>query len=141
MVMPKWENAGSTPTQDMRTHVSWKWFPGEPPSNYSYPDLDEKGDEVTLPEIRPAFVGPKGNTYAATLNIPIFWLDKVRAGRGRIFIWGWGEYNDVFKGTTLHRTEFCIELTVLNLGTAETKPQIVQAVIYFPLYGLFNSPS
>jgi hypothetical protein len=61
------------------------------------------------------------------------------AGSGRIFIWGWGEYNDVFKGTTLHRTEFCIELTVLNLGTTETKPQI--AVIYFPLYGLFNSPS
>jgi hypothetical protein len=69
--MPKMENSGSTPTQNMHSRVAWKFFPGEPPSDYDYPDLDASGNVDTSPEIRPAFIGPKATTYTAPLDIPV----------------------------------------------------------------------
>src|SRR6202011_1536209 len=54
--------------------------------------------------------------YTAPLDIP---MDRIKAGTDRIFIWGWMEYDDTLKGTLgtpRHRTEFCNELVVLNLG-------------------------
>jgi hypothetical protein len=124
-VQPKWQNSGTTPTIEMRSRVSWKWFPGEPPADYDYPNLDGTGNVDTAPETQTAFVGPQTSSYASSLNIPVFWIDRVRKGDGRIFIWGWGEYNDVFKGTVRHRTEFCNELVVEALNPVKrTVPRL-----------------
>jgi hypothetical protein len=114
-------------------------IPGEPPFDFTYPNLDRNGNVDLSPETTPAFVGPQSATFAAALDIPIPWIDRVRRGDGRIFIWGWTEYNDVFKTTIHHRTEFCNELVVLGIGADEQNPQTVKAAISFPLYGPFNS--
>jgi hypothetical protein len=69
-VSPRLKNSGTTPPVNMRTHDNWKWFPGEPPPQYRYPDLDTNGKETIVPENNPAFVGPQSIIGAAILNIP-----------------------------------------------------------------------
>ena len=123
----------------MHSRVNWKFFPGEPPPDYDYPDFDARGNVDISPETHPAFVGPKATSYTAPLDIP---MDIIKAGTNRIFIWGWMEYDDTLKGTLgtpRHRTEFCNELVVLNLGADEKNPQAIKAAMYFPVYGPLNS--
>ena len=55
----KFENSGISPTRNMRSRLNWKWFPGEPPDDFDYPDLDKSGNIDSAAEIRPTFVGPK----------------------------------------------------------------------------------
>jgi hypothetical protein len=136
VVAPKFENSGSTPTQNMRSRIAWKFLPWEPPPEYGYPDFDASGNVETSPETRPAFVGPKATSYGPTIYIPI---DRLKAGGERIFIWGWMEYNDTLKGTSRYRTEFCNEMAVINLGPGDTNPQAIKAAISFPMYGPHNS--
>ena len=40
IILPKWENSGTTPTKKMTNWVSWKIFNGAPPPDYDFPDLD-----------------------------------------------------------------------------------------------------
>ncbi len=138
-VMPKWENSGPTRTKDMRSRVSWKFFPGAPPSDFPYPDLDGMGQPDTSPEERPAFVGPKSMTFAFPLDIPIVLIEHVRDKQGQILVWGWTEYNDVFDGTLRHRTEFCNELAVLGFKIANADQAAISAAISFPMCGPHNS--
>jgi hypothetical protein len=137
-IMPQWKNSGTTPTVKMRSHDNWKWFPAEPPSNYSYPDLDSAGDETNAPESGVAFVGPQSNSYAAALDIPIDWIERVRKREGRIFIWGWAEYNDVFSDTVRHHTEFGNELVIKSL-TRDPAGKEIDAALIFPICGRHNS--
>jgi hypothetical protein len=70
-VIPKIKNSGTTAPVDMRMHDNWKWFPGIPPTNYSFRDLDRNGNETTTVESNAVFVGPQATTNAAILNIPL----------------------------------------------------------------------
>ena len=135
VVMPKWENSGSTPTKTMRNYANWKVFEGEPPPTYNFPDYDVKGNELTSPGDGPEiFIGPKATLYSETLKIPIPVLEQVRSGQRRLFVWGWANYVDVFCGD--HRTEFCNELVVTSLGQQGNQ---VSAAVSFGLYRRHNS--
>ena len=133
------ENSGSTPTQNMRARINWKWFPGELPADFDYPDIGYDGSVDKTIEERPAFVGPKSTTPSAQLDIPILWIDRVRNNDGRIFIYGWVEYDDLLPDSPRHRTEFCNELAVLGIGPDEHNPAAVKAAISFPMYGKHNT--
>jgi hypothetical protein len=136
-LLPKWVNSGTTPANPMTNWANWKTFTGEPPTDFSYPDLDATGQPISGggKGIK-FFIGPKGGTYAPTLNIPRHVMETIRSGEQRLFIWGWGDYKDVFEGSPLRRTEFCFEVFVKTLDSVNDK---VTAAISFPLYGPHNS--
>lgn len=51
----------------------------------------------------------------ANLTIPAHFFDEARKKRVRIYVWGWATYNDVFKGTQKHLSEFCDELSDVKI--------------------------
>jgi hypothetical protein len=139
LIMPMWENSGSTVANSLKNWVNFKVFPGEPPNNYDYPDLDRDGQ--LLPgqgEGLSMFIGPHATQYADTLAIPVPIMEEVRAGKLRLFVWGWAEYCDVFEGIPLHRTEFCNEVIVTAMGRDEATGKVTSAV-RFSIYGPHNS--
>ena len=116
-ILPKWKNSGSTPAMQFRNWANWKIFPNGPPHGYTWPDLDASGKPLPIPDNGTiTFIGPKATIYAESLKIPISTMEQVRAGKQRLFLWGWSEYNDILGGTPRHRTEFCNEVTVTDLG-------------------------
>jgi hypothetical protein len=123
----------------MRSRINWKWFPGEPPDDFDYPDLDKSGNIDSPAEIRPAFVGPKSVPGSFQLDIPVAWIDRTRRNDGRIFLWGWVEHDDILPKSPRHRTEFCNEIATLGIGQDEHNPAAVKAAISFPLYGPHNT--
>jgi hypothetical protein len=60
IVIPKWRNSGSTPTKFMINYVNWRTFAGEPPDNFTFPDLDAHGNTLLEADVQatPMFVGP-----------------------------------------------------------------------------------
>jgi hypothetical protein len=140
-IQPQWRNTGATPTKDMTNHVNWKVFPQEPPENYSFPDLSHEGKETKRGEGNiSTYIGPNGATALADpLVIPTQYLDMLRQKKGRIFIWGWTEYRDVFPGTPVHRTEFCNEIVMeFSKDVGTTSAPKVQAGLSFSLYRRHN---
>ena len=95
-VMPKWENSGGMPTQNMRSRVNWKLFPNEPPVDYDYPDIRSDGNPDLSIEHRPAFVGPHATSYAPPLDIPLAMINIVRQGGGQNFHMGMGRIQRYF---------------------------------------------
>jgi hypothetical protein len=162
-ISPKYENSGSTPTQNMHAWISWKTFPGEPPVDFNYPDIDANGNIDTAPKTQPAFIGPKATSYGGVIFIPVSEIAKIKDKTARIFIWGWIEYDDISPATPRHRTQFCNELAIVTVaqtvaagtpvpapgpapieGAPATPvppviPQPVQLGLRFNLYGPFNS--
>jgi len=108
-IMPKWENSGQTPTKRMVNHVNWKFFEGDIPADYDFPDLPGE------PSV-PILLGPGGNVFTSSLDIATPFLERVIRGEGRIYLWGWADYDDVFAKTPRHRTEFCNEMVALQLA-------------------------
>lgn len=46
-------------------------------------------------------------------------LQEILDGRAHACIWGWADYDDVFRRRRRHRTEFCNEVRVVG-GSAAT---------------------
>ena len=139
LIMPMWENSGSTVANSLKNWVNFKVFSGEPPNNYDYPDLDRNGQLIPgQGEGLSTFIGPHATQYADTLAIPLPIMEEVRAGKLRLFIWGWAEYRDVFDGVSLHRTEFCNEVIVTEMGRDEVTGKAASAM-RFSIYGPHNS--
>lgn len=106
-IIPTWENSGETPTKNMFSHVNWQWFLAAIPDDFNFPDL--AGEETNR-----LLIGPKQTITASPLEIKSEWIDRVIDGNGRIYIWGWTDYDDVFKDTARHRTEFCNEVIIIR---------------------------
>ena len=51
----------------------------------------------------------------------------------RWYVWGWAEYDDVFSGTSRHRTEFCFEVK------ATRDPHTNEIYVAFPMHKRFNA--
>jgi hypothetical protein len=99
-----WENTGSTPTKNLRSHFNYLPHLGPFPQDFQYPDLGS--DEPT-----PADVGPKGVAHTVPFSIPASDVREIVAHRKILSVWGWARYNDVFPRTKGHVTRFCTELT------------------------------
>lgn len=112
IILPQWENSGDTPTKNMLNHVNWAYFEHDLPDDFDFPDFS--GEERT-----PTLIGPHATQYTSPLEIDAQHIDSVIAGKQRIYIWGWAEYDDVFSATSRHRTEFCNEVLVSRVSDQE----------------------
>jgi hypothetical protein len=111
LVMP-WENTGVTPSMNGKSRGNWKTFegPGGIPDNYTYPD--QSAIKLTQFEISPKGYGN------ITADVPIEWIQAVKNGGFRMFVYGWITYDDIFskasngtRKTPIHLSEFCDEIT------------------------------
>jgi hypothetical protein len=116
-----WENAGSTPTRRLFTHVNTDFFDEEMPENFTFPDL---GDQTRVPTL----IGPHAAVLSGGFEYKVSDpnVAAVSAGKKHLYVWGWAEYDDIFQGTPRHRTEFCYELFLI--GAFPVKAQLVHRV-------------
>jgi hypothetical protein len=135
VVRPKWGNSGTTPTKNTVNYVSWKYFPGSIPQGFAFPDLGKDGNPTDNPELTPMVIGPKATVFGQASEIPTSRLDDVIAARGRLLIWGWASYDDIFEGTSRHQTRFGVELEVKSISVDQGK---IQAAVSFGNYGHRN---
>jgi hypothetical protein len=98
----RFENAGTTPTRNLKSHLNWR-FQHEP-MDQNFPFADLGGRET------PAVLGPKGYFGLSTDSLPTKILDEIVASRIHFYVWGWAKYNDVFENTPQHVTRFCSEM-------------------------------
>ncbi|MBZ0147150.1 MAG: hypothetical protein K8F62_06350 [Pseudorhodoplanes sp.] len=112
-IQPIWENTGATPTKNGRSHINWKFFERSIPSEFDFPDFDEVGNRIlSYDAYKPLIVGPRATALAPLLDIEPGILRQVRDAQGRVLVWGWAEYDEVFGDARRHRTEFCYQLVV-----------------------------
>ena len=104
-ITPLWENSGLTPTREMVTNGSWALFKERMPEDYKFPDMPG------IPGRR-LLLGPKAAMNGGSLIIPSSVFDQAKKGINRLYIWGWADYNDIFRNTARHRTEFCSEILI-----------------------------
>jgi hypothetical protein len=135
VVRPKWGNSGTTPTKNTVNYISWKYFPASIPHGFSFPDLGKDGNPTDNPELMPMFIGPKATMFGQASEIPTARLDDVIAARGRLLIWGWASFDDIFEGTRRHQTRFSVELEVKSIGMDQGK---IQAAVSFGNHGYRN---
>lgn len=115
-----WDNSGTTPTRAMRGHVSMKWNQEPLPDDYSFPDLWSEGQPHIFNTV---VLGPKAGTYVDAGAMPIQAFDHVVKGESHLNFWGWATYRDIFDGTPMHITKFCVEFIPhdVDIGTDTTK--------------------
>jgi hypothetical protein len=112
-VQPVWENSGTTPTRNGRSHINWRYFERSIPNDVDLADFDDMGNRVLAYEsYSPLVIGPKSTSFSSLILIDGSTIRMVREMQGRVLIWGWCEYDDVFENTRRHRTEFCYQLFV-----------------------------
>lgn len=112
-IQPIWENAGTTPTRNGRGHVNWKYFERSVPPEFDFADFDEVGNRITSYEdYKPLIVGPRATALSPVISIEPAILRQVRDLQGKLLIWGWAEYDEVFEDAKRHRTEFAYLVVV-----------------------------
>jgi hypothetical protein len=112
-IQPIWENSGNTGTRNGRGHINWKFFERSIPSEFDFPDFDEVGNRVlSYDAFKPLIIGPRSTSLAPLLDIEPGILRQARDMQGRILIWGWAEFDEVFGNGKRHRTEFCYQVVV-----------------------------
>jgi hypothetical protein len=112
-LQPVWENTGATPTRNGRSHVSWKYFERSVPADFDFSDFDDLGNRIlSYDAYRPLIVGPKATALSPVINIEPAILRQVRDLQGKLLVWGFAEYDEIFPGAKRHRTEFCYQVAV-----------------------------
>jgi hypothetical protein len=112
-LQPVWENTGATPTRNGRSQVNWKYFEGNVPEDFDFADVDDLGNRILSADAyRPLIVGPKSTAIAPVINLDPAILRQVRDLQGKLLVWGFAEYDEIFPGTPRHRTEFCYQVAV-----------------------------
>ncbi len=80
---------------------------------------------------------PKVEIFAHGLKIPLTFVDLVRAGQQRLFIWGWAEYTSTYGDTSRHVTRFCNEVVIT--GVRQASPESREVAVHFQIFGAFNT--
>jgi hypothetical protein len=100
-------NSGETPAKD-----------GAEQFNYSVgQSLPQKGTDFEgLPhnEKLVFVLGPKAGMQLAPISISMEDLEAAEQGKKHIFFWGWTTYHDIFSGTPIRLSEFCVQLTSVS---------------------------
>ena len=112
-IQPIWENTGTTPTRNGRGHVNWKYFERSVPPEFDFADFDEIGNKITsYDDYKPLIVGPRATALSPVISLEPSILRQVRDLQGKLLIWGWAEYDEVFEDAKRHRTEFAYLVVV-----------------------------
>ncbi len=96
------ENAGATPTVDMKIIDNSVLRDTPLPDGFDFPYGVEPGN---------ALIGPHQPIGAGGVTILDDDLVAVQNGTKFFYIWGDITYRDVFEGTPLHTTQFCTQIT------------------------------
>jgi hypothetical protein len=138
IIAPLWENSGATPAEDKTMWASWRHFETEPTQDFYLFDWVVDG---WLPagsrQSYIGFIAPHAVQYAPPLILPTGLLEMVALKHGKIFIWGWIEYRDVFSKKRTHRTEFCSEVLATYTGDDPGGNKTIHT--RFPIYGPYNT--
>lgn len=112
-IQPIWENTGTTSTRNGRGHVNWKYFERSVPTDFDFADFDELGNRIlSYDAYKPLIVGPRATALSPIISIEPTILRQVRDLQGKLLIWGWAEYDEVFSDAKRHRTEFAYLVVV-----------------------------
>jgi hypothetical protein len=112
-IQPIWENTGTTPTRNGRGHVNWKYFERAVPADFDFADFDELGNRIlSYDAYKPLIVGPRASALSPIISLEPAMLRQVRDLQGKLLIWGWAEYDEVFSDAKRHRTEFAYLVVV-----------------------------
>jgi hypothetical protein len=112
-IQPIWENTGTTPTRNGRGHVNWKYFERSVPADFDFADFDELGNRIlSYDSYKPLIVGPRATALSPIISMEPAILRQVRDLQGKLLIWGWAEYDEVFADSKRHRTEFAYLVVV-----------------------------
>ena len=112
-IQPIWENTGTTPTRNGRGHVNWKYFDRSVPADFDFADFDELGNRVlSYDAYKPLIIGPRATALSPIISMEPALLRQVRDLQGKLLIWGWAEYDEVFGDAKRHRTEFAYLVVV-----------------------------
>jgi hypothetical protein len=117
---PIWENAGQTPTRDMRINVNSYFESSQLPADFGFPPAP--GESV------PLFIGPKATAGGDSIIKTGEELLAVRDGQKYFYIWGWAKYRDVFDGTPNHLTRFAWRISIFG---DPTRPQDASNVVRY----------
>jgi hypothetical protein len=101
---PVWGNSGRTPARRILTYSNIKKFGPQLPAIINF-DEDVVQSGVLGPNTEMYTIGSKidGDDY---------W--KLLDNETAMLIMGWADYDDVFPGTSRHRTEFCLQIKILR---------------------------
>jgi hypothetical protein len=86
-------------------NVSCQKLRNDLPSDFAFPDSNLFGHGL---------IGPDSEIYTPIIRIGASELEPIDQSHEWYF-WGWVEYDDIFIGTTRHRTEFCFQLDRVRL--------------------------
>ena len=93
----------------MLTRVNRYVGPAPLADNFRFLDHVDPG----VPDIaRPTLIGPKSEILVNAFEFPNEMLTEIANGRLYAYLWGWIDYDDVFRGSKRHRTEFCHQVLV-----------------------------
>lgn len=106
-----WINSGATPAKNLVVRFNWKTFEGDMPENFDFPDLSTTSEDLK------AILGPQSSN-PQLVKISQENIENVAAQTRTLYIYGWADYNDVFKGTDRHRTEFCNKIDIKKFPMA-----------------------
>jgi hypothetical protein len=97
-------NSGNTATRNLKDHVSVYPSKDELPQTFTFPDIGRAPESIDI--------GPHDSItyYAASFGIND--ARAAQSGTGHVYIYGWATYNDGFRNTSPHITQFCYELKV-----------------------------
>jgi len=99
------KNVGYTPTKNMTTHHSWLPSGVPLPDDYRFEDIWSAG-ELHVPT--PLFAAPQIVFETKSDDISENDVRAVSDHKEMLYFWGWAKYNDVFKDTPVHLTEYCV---------------------------------
>jgi len=109
-VSPVLQNSGRTPTKRMVSFISADLRDTRLPADYDFPDLPFRSASMP-PGMRHdpghSLIGPGVDLHIAPHVLSIAEILAIQAGTKHFYMWGWVDYDDGFKGTKRHRTEFC----------------------------------
>jgi hypothetical protein len=112
-IQPVWENTGTTPARGGRSHVNWKYFDRSVPADFDFADFDELGNRILAYDAyKPMVLGPRSTALSPIISVDPAILRQVRDQQGKLLIWGWAEYDEVFGDARRHRTEFAYLVVV-----------------------------
>lgn len=118
-----WKNTGDTPPKNLILHANFGLFSSGMPDDFNFPDY---GHQRRIPTL----LGPHSELTSTPLLIPLPHIDEVIRGNTHLFTWGWAEYNDIFEGTSRHRTEFCYQVNFEKDPIEETKLHVIYSSHY-----------
>jgi hypothetical protein len=115
VMAPRWRNSGDTPSRNLTIRVNWQPFDGELPKDFDFPFTDEPIKTL---------IGPDANEWSKHIRISDSDVSKATDGALQIYIWGRADYEDIFRNTPQHFTQFCYRLRFHRFGR-EVKVQFV----------------